>query len=104
MMLIVMMIMRRTMMIDHGYLTCPNGVVALISPGQSEKPTLITKIFKGVGQLFISSDPGIAGVRSLGLDVFLYERTRGVADLTDVTLADEDTNAILTDDVNRAIM
>ena len=26
------------------------------------------------------------------------------ADLTDVTLADEDTNAILTDDVNRAIM
>ena len=28
---------------------------------------------------------------------------RGFADLTDVTLADEDTNSILTDDPNRAI-
>ena len=28
---------------------------------------------------------------------------RGFADLTDVTLADEDTNSILTDDTNRAI-
>ena len=28
---------------------------------------------------------------------------RGFADLTDVTLADEDTNSILTDDANRAI-
>ena len=29
--------------------------------------------------------------------------TRGSADLTDVSLADEDTNAILTDHANRAI-
>ena len=29
--------------------------------------------------------------------------SRGFADLTDVTLADEDTNSILTDNVNRAI-
>ena len=29
--------------------------------------------------------------------------TRGFADLTDVTLVDEDINSILADDVNRAI-
>ena len=29
---------------------------------------------------------------------------RGFADLTDVTLADEDSNSIPTDDVNRAIL
>ena len=31
-------------------------------------------------------------------------RPRAFADLTDVTLADEDSNSILTDDVNRAIL
>ena len=30
--------------------------------------------------------------------------TRGFADLTDVTLADEDSNSIPTDDVDRAIL
>ena len=42
------------------------------------------------------SDPGVPGVRSMGPDV----RTRGFADLTDVTLAGEDSNSIPTDDVN----
>ena len=41
--------------------------------------------------MLFSSDPGIPGVRSMGPDVF------------DVTLADEDTNAILADNANRAI-
>ena len=45
------------------------------------------------------SDPGKPGVRSLGPDV----RPRRCADLTDVTLADEDTNSILTDNANGAI-
>ena len=43
---------------------------------------------------------------SLGSDlwVWAYVTTRGFADLTDVTLADEDSNSIPTDDVNRAIL
>ena len=45
------------------------------------------------------SDPGKPGVRSLGPDV----RHTPFADLTDVTLADEDTKSILTDNANRAI-
>ena len=45
------------------------------------------------------SDPGKPGVRSMGLDV----TPRHFVDLTDVTLADEDTNSILTDNANRAI-
>ena len=48
--------------------------------------------------LFLS-DTGKPGVRSLGPDV----RTRPFADLTDMTLADEDTNSIITDNANRAI-
>ena len=46
------------------------------------------------------SDPGVPGVRSMGPDV----HTRGCSDLTDVTLADEDSNSIPTDDVNKAIL
>ena len=46
------------------------------------------------------SDPGVPGVRSMGYDV----STRLCADLTDVTLADEDSNSIPTDDVNRAFL
>ena len=46
------------------------------------------------------SDPGIPGVRSIGPSV----STRLNADLTDVTLADEDSNSIPTDDINRAIL
>ena len=46
------------------------------------------------------SDPGKPGVRSLGPDV----RHTPFADLTDVTLADEDSNSIPTDDVNRAFL
>ena len=48
------------------------------------------------------SDPGKPGVRSLGPDVRPSLRDLCV-DLTDVTLADEDTNSILTDNANRAI-
>ena len=39
----------------------------------------------------------------MGPDVRPSVTTRGFADLTDVTLADEDSNSIPTDDVNRAI-
>ena len=45
------------------------------------------------------SDPGIPRVRSLGPDV----SPTPCVDLTDVTLADEDTNSILTDNAYRAI-
>ena len=43
---------------------------------------------------------------SLGSDlwVLISVRPRGFADLTDVTLADEDSNSIPTNDVNRAIL
>ena len=43
---------------------------------------------------------------SLGspLCVLMSVRQRAFADLTDVTLADEDSNSIPTDDVNRAIL
>ena len=42
---------------------------------------------------------------NLGSDLWVRVsvRPRGFADLTDVTLADEDTNSILTDNANRAI-
>ena len=49
------------------------------------------------------SDPGIPGVRSMGPDVSNSVQDY-FADLTDVTLADEDSNSIPTDDVNRAIL
>ena len=43
---------------------------------------------------------------SLGSDlwVLMSLTERGFADLTDVTLADEDSNSIPTDDVNRAFL
>ena len=43
---------------------------------------------------------------SLGSDlwVLISQTEGGFADLTDVTLADEDSNSIPTDDVNRAIL
>ena len=50
-------------------------------------------------KLFLS-DPGVPGVRSMGPDVSKSLTTRLCADLTDVTLADEDSNSIPTDDVN----
>ena len=42
---------------------------------------------------------------NLGSDLWVRVsvRPRGFADLTDVTLADEDTNSILTDNANRTI-
>ena len=49
------------------------------------------------------SDPGKPGVRSLGPDVRPSVTETPCADLTDVTLADEDTNSIPTDNANMAI-
>ena len=49
------------------------------------------------------SDPGVPGVRSMCLGL-CPSVTRLFADLTDVTLADEDSNLIPTDDANRAIL
>ena len=40
----------------------------------------------------------------MGHDVSNSVTPRGFVDLTDVTLADEDSNSIPTDDVNRAIL
>ena len=54
-------------------------------------------------QTFLS-DPGVPGVRSMGPDVSPSVTERLFADLTDVTLADEDNNSIPTDDVNRTIL
>ena len=48
------------------------------------------------------SDPGKPGVRSMGPDVRMSVRHLCV-DLSDVTLADEETNSIPTDNANRAI-
>ena len=48
-------------------------------------------------------DPRIPGVWSLGLDVFPSLTHWTFWDLTDVTLADEDINSIVTDNANRAI-
>ena len=49
------------------------------------------------------SDPGIPGVRSMGPSVSKWVTEGGCADLTDMTLADEDTNSIPTDNGNKAI-
>ena len=46
------------------------------------------------------SDPGVPGVRSMGPDLSNSLTPRLFADLTDVTLADEDIKSIPTDDVN----
>ena len=53
---------------------------------------------------FFLSDPGVPGVRSMGPDVSKSVHTRPFADLTDVTLADEDSNSIPTDDANKAVL
>ena len=50
----------------------------------------------------VLSDPGKPGVRLLGRVVRKYVQDL-VVDLNDVTLADEDTNSILTDNANRAM-
>ena len=48
------------------------------------------------------SDPGKPGVRSMGPLVCPSQTKRRLWNLTDVTLADEYTNSILTDNANRA--
>ena len=50
------------------------------------------------------SDRGVPGVRSMGPDVGNSIHTRPFADLTGVTLADEESNSIPVDYVNRAIL
>ena len=54
--------------------------------------------------LYILSDPGLPGVRSMGPDVHPSVSPRPFADLTDVTLVDEDYNSISTGDANREIL
>ena len=49
-------------------------------------------------------DTGVPGVRSMGPDVRPSVSHGAFAELTDVTLADEDSNSIPTGDVNRAIL
>ena len=49
------------------------------------------------------SDPGVSGVQSMGSSLSNKLSERPFADLTDVTLAEEDTNSILTDNADRAI-
>ena len=52
---------------------------------------------------FFLPDPGVSGVRSMGpLPVSLCHYKSFGRDFADVTLADHDTNSILTDDANRA--
>ena len=62
-----------------------------------------SSIHHQLGCTFLS-DPGVPGVRSMGPDVSQSVHPRLFADLTDVTLADEDSNSIPTDDVNRAFL
>ena len=50
------------------------------------------------------SDPGVPGVRSVCPDVCASVTHTPFADLTDVTLADEDSNSIPTDDDNKAVL
>ena len=49
------------------------------------------------------SDPGVPGVRSMGPDLSKSLQDY-FADLTDVTLADEDSNSTPADYVNRSIL
>ena len=53
---------------------------------------------------YFLSDPGVPGVRIMGPDVTHSLQPRPFADLTDVTLADEDSNSTPADYVNRAIL
>ena len=52
--------------------------------------------------MYFLSDPGVPGVRSIGSDLSKSLEDY-FTDLTDVTLADEDSNSTPADDVNRAI-
>ena len=57
-----------------------------------------------IGTNSFLSDPGVPGVRSMGPDVRPSLSPRLFADLTDVTLADEYSNSIPTDDANKAVL
>ena len=57
----------------------------------------------GPSAILFWSGPGKPGARSLGLYVTLSLREREMFNFTDVPLADEDTNSIITVNTNRAI-
>ena len=71
----------------------PNNIDWILSHKSSSIP----------GKDSFLSDPGVPGVRSMGPDVSQSLHTRPCADLTDMTLADEESNSTPADDVNRAI-
>ena len=54
--------------------------------------------------LVFLSDPRVPGVRSMGPDVSQSIHPTPCSDLTEVTLADEDSNSTPADDVDRAIL
>ena len=79
------------------------GLSPLFSPPAPAPPILaapLGQILYHIQPVFLS-DPGVSGVRSMGSSLSNYVTKPPFADLTDVTLADEDTNPILTDGANR---
>ena len=99
---------------------CAKGVLKSDLVGGNQRPQSTTRwltlsVYIGVSpagkciefhiyfsKVIFLSDPGDL-VRSLCPDVRHWLTKRPFVDLTDVTLANEDTNSILTDNVNRAI-
>ena len=78
----------------------PRNTAATSSSGSYLSPCWLLPIARQqLNRLFLP-DPGIHGAQSIGLDV----THSPCSDLTDVTLADEDTNSILTDDAKMGIM
>ena len=67
--------------------------------GKTRFLPLMSKADFGPEVLVFLSDPGVPGVWSMSPDVSNWLSTRGFAAFTDVTLADEDSNSIPTDDV-----
>ena len=61
------------------------------------------RLFAILISILFLSDPGVSGVRSMGSLLSHWLTDTPFWNLTDVTLADEDTNSILTDNANRAI-
>ena len=78
---------------------CQSGVKDSLKKVKVHLPVSCQQYWATRTKLSFLSDPGVPGVRSMGPDV----SHTPFADLTDVTLADEDSNSIPTDDDNRAI-
>ena len=60
-------------------------------------------MFRNVSYILLLSDPGVPGVRSMGPDVCPSVSKLPFANITDLTLADQATYSIPTDNANRAI-